>query len=181
MIYMATNIVTLAIAFILTKQIVTQTKVNLVIITFWVYFFGFCFTFILFLIQASTSSTTSVQNEILNIIFQKQEILGVLLFSCFNEIFNYILLLYLIRKSYVSKAAVYGLLSAIFTVTEGIFYKEVDWLQISEIFLFDIGYFAIAFERRRDKRISFKPKVEKTVYFEDPVEESSQKKKYEEI
>ena len=50
------------------------------------------------------------------------------MFSCFNEVFNYILLLYLMKKSYVSKAAVYGLLSAVFTVIDGLAYKDVDWL-----------------------------------------------------
>jgi hypothetical protein len=38
------------------------------------------------------------------------------------------LLLYLIKKAYVSKAAVYGMLSALFTVVDGMFYGKIDGL-----------------------------------------------------
>jgi hypothetical protein len=125
---MSTNITSSAIAFVLTKRLVVKTKANLVIITFWIYFFGFLNTFILFLIQASTDPTTSISNELLNVFFQDTEIFGVLLFSCFNEIFNYMLIIYLMRKSYVSKAAVYGLMSAIFIMLDGLFFGKIDYI-----------------------------------------------------
>jgi hypothetical protein len=50
------------------------------------------------------------------------------MFSCFNELFNTLLLLHLIKNWYVSKAAVYGLMSALFTVIDGIIYGRIDGL-----------------------------------------------------
>ena len=66
------------------------------------------------------------------------------------------LLLYLMRKSLVSKAAVYGLLSAIFIVLDGLFYGKIDYIQMVESVFFDIGYFILFFERKREKRKTIK-------------------------
>ena len=49
MLYMFINTMSLAFAFVLTKKIVMNSKMNLVVVTFWVYFFGFFTTVIIFL------------------------------------------------------------------------------------------------------------------------------------
>jgi len=79
------------------------------------------------------------------------QIFGVIFFSCFNEVFNYILLLYLMRKAVVSKAAVYGALSSLFVIVYGMLVEFYQWQEYVETLMFFICYVILFFERRREK------------------------------
>jgi hypothetical protein len=49
-----------------------------------------------------------------------EECLNVLLFNSVNEILTYMLMLYLARKTYVTRASVYGIISSLFVIMEGV-------------------------------------------------------------
>ena len=90
-------------------------------------------------------------------VFRAEEVINVLVFNSINEILTYILMLYLARKTFVTRASVYGIVSSLFVIIEGVVkgrYIRVDnhhwyisvftWV---EIVLFLIGYALIFFER----------------------------------
>ena len=79
------------------------------------------------------------------------QIFGVIFFSSFNEVFNYILLLYLMRKAVTSKAAVYGVMSSVFSILFGLIKSYYEPIQICATCLYLVCYTILFFERRRDK------------------------------
>jgi hypothetical protein len=95
------------------------------------------------------------------------------------------LMLYLARKTYVTRASVYGIISAIFVIAEGLFvgrYIRVDnhkWyisaFTMVEIVLFLSGYTMIFFERVTVKNKAKFQKINKTVRYIKEVEDRDQK------
>lgn len=83
------------------------------------YLFGAIFTSGFFAIDAFINNAEHI-DEILGVIEEKEEIVGIILFSCLNDIMNTVLLLYLMRKAYISKTSVYGIINALFIVGEGV-------------------------------------------------------------
>jgi hypothetical protein len=95
------------------------------------------------------------------------------------------LMLYLARKTYVTRASVYGIISALFVIGEGLFigrYIRVDdhkWyisaFTMVEIVLFLSGYTMIFFERVTVKNQAKFQKINKTVRYIKEVEDRDQK------
>ena len=56
----------------------------------------------------------------MEILLEKSEVIGVLSFSVFNEILNMMLILSLMKKDAVTKAALFGILSAVYNIIYGI-------------------------------------------------------------
>jgi hypothetical protein len=91
------------------------------------------------------------------------------------------LMLYLARKTYVTRASVYGIISALFVIGEGLFigrYIRVDdhkWyisaFTMVEIVLFLSGYTMIFFERVTVKNQAKFQKINKTVRYIKEVED----------
>jgi hypothetical protein len=94
-------------------------------------------------------------------------------------------MLYLARKTYVTRASVYGIISAIFVIGEGLFserYIRVDdhkWyisaFTMVEIVLFLSAYAMIFFERVTVKNQAKFQKINKTVRYIKEVEDRDQK------
>ncbi len=86
-----------------------------------------------------------------------EECINVIVFNSVNEIFTYMLMLYLARKTYVTRASVYGIISSMFVISEGVvngkFIRQenhhwyISFFTIVEILLFLAGYTLIFFER----------------------------------
>jgi len=93
-----------------------------------------------------------------------EEVLFVFLFSCVNEIINYILLLYFIRKTLVTKASVYGILGSIyiifFTILRGDIKSVLLWC---EILVFLSGYVIISTTKKIEKQKKKKIKIIKYI------------------
>ncbi len=86
-----------------------------------------------------------------------EECINVLVFNAVNEVLTYMLMLYMARKTYVTRASIYGIISSLFVIGEGVlqgryirtqnhtwFIGLFTWL---EIILFIAGYCLIVFER----------------------------------
>ena len=84
-----------------------------------------------------------------------EEVISVFIFSCLNEVANYILLLYFIRKTLVTKASIYGIFGSIFIIFVSIFYGKIRSVLLwSEIVVFMTGFVIIFLTKRREKRIN---------------------------
>lgn len=84
-----------------------------------------------------------------------EEVITVFMFSCLNEIANYILLLYFIRKTLVTKASVYGIVGSIFIIFVSIFSGKIQSVLLwFEIAVFLTAYIIIFLTKRREKRIN---------------------------
>jgi hypothetical protein len=53
-------------------------------------------------------------------VMKVEECINVIVFNSVNEIFTYMLMLYLARKTYVTRASVYGIVSSLFVICEGV-------------------------------------------------------------
>ncbi len=91
------------------------------------------------------------------------------IFSCLNEIVNYLLLLYFIRKTLVTKASLYGIVSSIFIIFVTIFSGKIkSTLLLIEIVVFLIAYVIIFLTKRKEKKDLKKKQIAKKIrYFED--------------
>jgi hypothetical protein len=121
----------------------------------------------------------------LNKVSRVDECINVLVLNSVNEILTYVLMIYLARKTYVTRASLYGIISSLFVIIEGIvkgryvreenhkwFITMFTWL---EIILFLIGYALIFFERVTVKNKAKFQKISRTVRFIKEVEDSKKK------
>ena len=69
-----------------------------------------------------------------------------------NDVLNYLLMLYLIRKTSVTRASAYGIMSTFFVIGEAIFTGKIQgiytWVAIA---IFNTSYAIIYFEKVRNK------------------------------
>ena len=63
------------------------------------------------------------------VMYSKEEIVGIMLFSCMNDALNIVNLLYLMKKAFISKSSVYGIINALFIIGEGIFNGKYNWIE----------------------------------------------------
>jgi len=151
--YMLLVITSLSVQFILTKRLITKSSINLVVLAFWVYFFGLIGEFFYYIFECMYRGAWTIE-DMPHILYELEEVIGVLIFSCFNEVINYILLLYLMKKTFITKASLYGILSAIviifFSYALGKIKSGLLWVETT-VFLF--GYILIFLEKRREKYI----------------------------
>ena len=122
----------------------------------WVYFFGVLGTSILYVIECLWSKRWTI-NEIPKFLGLIDEVINVFIFSCLNEIANYLLLLYFIRKTLVTKASVYGIVGSIVIIFVTIFSDKIkSTLLWAEIVVFLSGYVIIFLTKRSEKRANKK-------------------------
>jgi hypothetical protein len=86
-----------------------------------------------------------------------EESLNVVVFNQLNEIISFILMMYLGRKTYVTRASVFGIISSLYVILEGISMGRINegndrliFIPIGtylEIVLFLASYALIFFER----------------------------------
>ena len=90
-----------------------------------------------------------------------------------NEIANYLLLLYFIRKTLVTKASVYGIVGSIFIIFVTIFSDKIkSTLLWVVIFVFLSAYVIIFLTKRSEKRENKKKQKDKLIiYYEDQEED----------
>lgn len=96
----------------------------------------------------------------IEVMYSKEEIVGIMIFSCLNDSLNIVNLLYLMKKAFISKSSVYGILNALFIIGQGIVLNVYDYIEYMQIIAFSFGYVSIFFERRRENHIK-KKKTEK--------------------
>jgi hypothetical protein len=120
LLYIGIVIICNSVQFILTKLVLLKSKISLITFALWVYLFGTIGSMILYCIECEITRRWTIDDmpRMLGLI---EEVLTVFIFSCFNEIVNYLLLLYFIRKTLVTKASVYGIVGSIFIIFVSIF------------------------------------------------------------
>lgn len=115
-----------SVQFILSKLVLLKSKISLNTFAMLVYLFGACGSVILYCIECEFARgghwTLDDMPRMLALI---EEVLTVFIFSCFNEIVNYLLLLYFIRKTLVTKASAYGIVGSIFIIFVSIFSGKI--------------------------------------------------------
>ena len=90
-------------------------------------------------------------------------------FSCINEVANYLLLLYFIKKTLVTKASVYGIVGSIFIIFVSIFSGKIQSALLwAEILVSLTGYVVIYLTKKREKQRKKKNVVK---YYEDQRED----------
>eukprot|EP00347_Sterkiella_histriomuscorum_P001065 403373463 len=142
-----------SIQFILTKRLISRSSINLVIFAFWVYLFGLLGTACIYVIECLQRGAWTI-GDMPHILYELEEVIGVLIFSCFNEVINYILLLYLMKKTFITKASLYGILSAIVIIFESAYEGKIHSpLLWTEVVVFLTGYIILFVEKRREKYI----------------------------
>lgn len=156
LLYILIVIVSNAVQFILTKLLLSRSKISTITFSVWVYFFGVIGTFILYIFECLWSKRWTV-NEIPKFLGLIDEVITVFIFSCLNEIANYLLLLYFIRKTLVTKASMYGIVGSIFIIFATIFSdKNISPLLWIEIVVFLSVYVILFLTKRREKRANKK-------------------------
>ena len=131
-----------------------RSRINLAVFAFWVYFFGCIGTFTLYIFECLYRGAFTL-GDMPTFLALIEEVIGVLIFSCFNEVANYILLLYFIKKTLVTKASVYGIVGSIFIIFESAFAGKIkSTLLTIETIVFLFGYIVIFLEKRREKYIT---------------------------
>lgn len=115
-----------SVQFILSKLVLLKSKISLSTFAMLVYLFGACGSVIMYCIECEFARkgnwTIIDMPRMLGLI---EEVLTVFIFSCFNEIVNYLLLLYFIRKTLVTKASAYGIVGSIFIIFVSIFSGKI--------------------------------------------------------
>lgn len=113
-----------SVQFVLTKLLLQKSNISLLTFAFWVYLFGSLGSLALYCLECLYRGQWTVEDmpRMLSLI---EEVLTVFIFSCLNEIANYLLLLYFIRKTLVTKASVYGIVGSIFIIFTSIFTGKI--------------------------------------------------------
>ena len=106
LLFMLIVIISLSVQLILTKRLLSRSKINLIIFAFWVYFFGVIGTFFIYCIECWQRDSWTIL-EWPAFLALVEEVIAVLAFSCCNEVVNYTLLLYLAKKTFITKASGY--------------------------------------------------------------------------
>ena len=161
-----------SIQFILTKLLLSKSKLSIITFAFWVYLFGSLGSMILYGIECLWRGNSTFF-EMPHMLFLIEEVVAVFIFSCFNEVANYILLLYFIRKTLVTKASVYGIVGSIFIIFVSIFSGKIQsFLLWTEIACFLTSYVIIFLTKRREKRLNKGKARDKQVrYIKDQIED----------
>ena len=98
-----------------------------------------------------------------------EEVIFVFVFSCINEVVNYLLLLYFIKKTLVTKASVFGIVGSIFIIFVSIFSGKIQSVLLwAEILVFLTGYVIIYLTKKREK---LRKKKNVVKYYEEQSED----------
>ena len=154
LLYIMIVIFSISVQFVLTKLLLLSSpKLNLLTFAFWVYLFGTIGTVFLYCIECLWARNGDwTIDDIPRMLQLVEEVIFVFLFSCANEIINYILLLHFLRKTLVTKASVYGILASIYIIFVTIFTGGIkSALLWCEIIVFLTGYVIISTNKKIEK------------------------------
>ena len=154
LLYIFIVILSNSVQFILTKLLLQKSRLSIVTFAVWVYLFGALGSLALYLGEClwRGHNTLGDMPRMLSLV---EEVVTVFVFSCLNEVANYILLLYFIRKTLVTKASVYGIFGSIFIIFVSIFsWKIRSALLWAEIVVFLTSYVIIFLTKRRERRVN---------------------------
>lgn len=104
-----------ALNFIFMKKFVMRTQMNILAVVFWIYLVGTACTILLFVLECVIFQTATLR-DMIEVMYSKEEIVGIMIFSCLNDSLNIVNLLYLMKKAFISKSSVYGILNALFII-----------------------------------------------------------------
>lgn len=111
-----------SVQFVLTKLLFQGSKISTVTFATWVYLSGALGTVGLYCIECIWARGGQWTFEDMpHMLYLLEEVIVVFVFSCINEVANYLLLLYFIKKTLVTKASVYGIFGSIFIIFVSIF------------------------------------------------------------
>jgi hypothetical protein len=154
LLYMLITITCNAVQFVLTKLLLQKSKISIITFAMWVYLFGMVGSFGLYCIECVLRGHWTVK-DMPSMLFLIEEVITVFLFSCLNEVANYLLLLYFIRKTLVTKASIYGIVGSIFIIFFSIFKGKITSVLLwSEIVVFLSAYMILFLMKRHEKRIN---------------------------
>lgn len=178
---------------IFNKKFLTGTKVSIVQFALFAYLSSMIGSIILFFIE-NLIRFGGLQYGMFPFenIVKAEECLNVLIFNALNEIITYILMIYLARKTYVTRASVFGIESSLYVIIEGIFAGRIngdgqdsEWYRpvgtYMEIILFIASYTLIFFERVTLKNRAKFQKIKNTVRYIKEIEPNDSKNEYEKI
>ena len=149
-----------SVQFVLTKLLLQKSRLSIVTFAVWVYLFGTLGSFALYIGECLWRGRNTL-DDMPHMLSLVEDVIMVFLFSCLNEVANYILLLYFIRKTLVTKASVYGIVGSIFIIFVSIFsWKIRQPLLWAEIVVFLTSYVIIFLTKRREKRVNKKKAVQ---------------------
>ena len=106
----------------LTKVLFSKSKLSIITFATLVYLFGALGTAGMYCIECiwARHGHWTIE-DIPHMLYLVEEVVFVFVFSCINEVANYLLLLYFIKKTLVTKASVYGIVGSIFIIFVSIF------------------------------------------------------------
>jgi len=148
-----------AAANIFNKKFLTGTKVNIVQFSLFAYMFSLLGSIFLYFIENFVRFGYLKYDMFpFDNIVKVEEVLNIVVFNALNEIITFILMIYLARKTYVTRASVFGIISSLYVIIEGIFSERIngdgegsEWFRpvgtYLEIILFLASYTLIFFER----------------------------------
>ena len=160
-----------AITNIFNKRFINQTKVSILHFGLFCYLFALIGSLVIF-VGESYLRFGKFEYPIFTLIGlnKAEEIINIIVLNSVNEVFNFVLMIYLAQKTFVTRASVYGILSSLFVIFEGIiagrigmdegvwYYYVGTW---AEIVLFLSSYSMIFFERIKNRNIAkFKKKLQ---------------------
>jgi archaellum component FlaF (FlaF/FlaG flagellin family) len=193
LLWMITVIVSTAVANIFNKRFLTGTKVSIVQFSLFAYLFSLIGSIVLFFIE-SLVRFGSLQYSMFPFdnIVRAEECLNVLVFNALNEILTYVLMMYLAKKTYVTRASVFGIISSLYLIIEGIFTDRINgdgqgskWYRplgtYLEIILFFASYTLIFFERVTLKNKAKFLKIKDTVRYIKEIEPNDSNEECEKI
>ena len=125
-------------------------------------------------------------------IVRAEEVLNVVVFNALNEVITYILMIYLTRKTYTTRASVFGIISSLYVILEGVFNDRINgdgesakWYRpvgtYVEMVLFIASYSLIFFERVAIKNRAKFQKIKNTVRYIKEIEPNDSNKEFEKI
>ena len=115
-----------SVQFVLTKILFSQSKMSTVTFAMIVYFFGALGSVCLYGIECEWARHGHWTIEDMpHMLYLLEEVVFVFVFSCINEVANFLLLLYFIKKTLVTKASVYGIVGSIFIIFVSIFSGKI--------------------------------------------------------
>ena len=119
---MAIVILSSAAANIFNKKFLTGTKVSIPQFALFAYVFALGGSFVIYLCENLWRYGNPIKIELLPLenLSKAEEVINVILFNSVNEIITYLMTLYLASKTYVARASVYGIVSNLFVIIEGL-------------------------------------------------------------
>jgi len=169
--WLVITILSQAITNIFNRKFVNQTKIPILQFSFFAYCFALLATCVIYVVE-SFIQFKGIHYPLFTLhgLARAEEVSNILLMNQLNEVANYVLMIYLAQKTFITRASVYGVVSTLYVIGEGVYAGRMGqgtiyftlgtWL---EIVLFLSSYALIFFERIKNRNIArFKKRLETT-------------------